>query len=298
MSLTNLPESYIDLVSHDNQYTFTGLDGGLDYTVYVIDANQCSVESTMVSLTDPIDFSMASLKSEYNCELDSYDISISLDLNFDTSTVDYMLFDSVGNVVEGPINSNIFTHIMPNNGYSIFVTDNKSTCSYIMEDIDLAPVEPLSIQGIRSGINKYTVKASGGLPSYEYSLEDGVFSSNEEFKFTQTGTYILKAKDAYGCIAETLIDVEFIDITIPNFFTPNGDSNNDYWYPKRLEYFPDAVVNIYDRYGRLLITFHGDKIGWDGSYQKEALPTGDYWYVLNLNDEDNTSELGHFTLYR
>ena len=39
--------------------------------------------------------------------------------------------------------------------------------------------------------------------------------------------------------------------------------------------------------------------GWDGFYQQTELPTGDYWYIIKLNGENDDREfVGHFTLYR
>jgi gliding motility-associated-like protein len=39
--------------------------------------------------------------------------------------------------------------------------------------------------------------------------------------------------------------------------------------------------------------------GWDGTYDGKELPTGDYWYVIKLNGENDSREfVGHFTLYR
>ena len=58
------------------------------------------------------------------------------------------------------------------------------------------------------------------------------------------------------------------------------------------------TFDIFDRYGRMIATL---KIGgyWDGTYNGVALPTGDYWYVVRLNDKkDNREFVGHFTLYR
>jgi gliding motility-associated-like protein len=38
---------------------------------------------------------------------------------------------------------------------------------------------------------------------------------------------------------------------------------------------------------------------WDGKYQGVELPSGDYWYVLKLNNsKDDREFVGHFTLYR
>lgn len=38
---------------------------------------------------------------------------------------------------------------------------------------------------------------------------------------------------------------------------------------------------------------------WDGTYNGQELPTGDYWYVIKLKGENDPREfVGHFTLYR
>jgi gliding motility-associated-like protein len=53
-----------------------------------------------------------------------------------------------------------------------------------------------------------------------------------------------------------------------------------------------------DRYGRELGSYRLGQT-WDGKYQGAELPSGDYWYVLKLNDpKDDREFVGHFTLYR
>jgi gliding motility-associated-like protein len=93
--------------------------------------------------------------------------------------------------------------------------------------------------------------------------------------------------------------MEFIDIEIPNFFTPDGDNNNDEWKPRNLEGFPDIITIIFDRYGRELYRMKQNDVGWEGIYQNNDLPTGDYWYVIKLRGENDEREfVGNFTLYR
>jgi gliding motility-associated-like protein len=93
--------------------------------------------------------------------------------------------------------------------------------------------------------------------------------------------------------------MEFIDIEIPNFFTPDGDGQNDLWIPRNIAQFPNLFLNVYDRYGRIVYRLADSPDGWDGFYQENTLPTGDYWYVIKLNGEDDIREfVGHFTLYR
>ena len=48
-------------------------------------------------------------------------------------------------------------------------------------------------------------------------------------------------RDANGCEATATRYFEFIDIEIPNVFTPNGDGNNDTWTP--IEYYQLQRLN-------------------------------------------------------
>ena len=47
--------------------------------------------------------------------------------------------------------------------------------------------------------------------------------------------YIIQVKDAKGCIVSKQVEGEYIDIIIPNFFTPNGNGDKDFWYPENVE---------------------------------------------------------------
>ena len=86
-------------------------------------------------------------------------------------------------------------------------------------------------------------------------------------------------------------------LEIPNFFTPDGDGNNDEWFPRNRDFFPNLEVKIYDRYGRVVAIL--DQVSnWDGTYEGREVPTGDYWYVVNANDFEKQQYVGHFTLYR
>ena len=53
-----------------------------------------------------------------------------------------------------------------------------------------------------------------------------------------------------GCEVQASIFMEFIDVEFPNFFTPDGDGQNDFWTPRNMETFPEILIIIFDRYGR------------------------------------------------
>ena len=95
-----------------------------------------------------------------------------------------------------------------------------------------------------------------------------------------------------------MITKDFIDICIPNYFTPNGDGVNDGWTIGCAPNYPNLKFSIYDRYGRKLITLRaGEK--WYGTYNNTELPSGDYWYVVETDINNNNRDfVGHFTLYR
>jgi len=75
----------------------------------------------------------------------------------------------------------------------------------------------------------------------------------------------------------------FISDFIPTGFTPDNDGKNDNWEIPFLEFYPEAVTQIYDRTGQLVYSANGSDY-WDGTYKGKASPTGAYYYVIDLNN--------------
>ena len=67
-----------------------------------------------------------------------------------------------------------------------------------------------------------------------------------------------------------------------NSFTPNGDGINDQWILSGLESDKTAIVQIYNRYGRMVFRSSGYSSPWDGHYQGAKLPQGTYYYKISL----------------
>ncbi|TSJ38893.1 T9SS type B sorting domain-containing protein [Mucilaginibacter corticis] len=86
-------------------------------------------------------------------------------------------------------------------------------------------------------------------------------------------------------------------IRISNAFTPNGDGINDLWEISSLNIYPQCLVCIYNRYGNLIYRSEAYAKPWDGTYKDQQLPTGTYYYVIDL--KDGTKPLaGPLTLIR
>ncbi|MES2378346.1 MAG: gliding motility-associated C-terminal domain-containing protein [Bacteroidota bacterium] len=69
-----------------------------------------------------------------------------------------------------------------------------------------------------------------------------------------------------------------------NTFTPNGDGINDLWTITGLLSYPNCLVNIYSRNGELVYQSKGYAKPWDGVYKGSNLPSGTYYYVIDLNN--------------
>ena len=93
-------------------------------------------------------------------------------------------------------------------------------------------------------------------------------------------------------------------IQFPKFFTPNGDGKNDTWIVKgaNKDFYPNASINIFNRYGKLVAQEPIDSQGWDGMYQGKLLPSDDYWFNITLIPADTTkttiNKKGNFSLLR
>ncbi len=89
-------------------------------------------------------------------------------------------------------------------------------------------------------------------------------------------------------------------INYPKFFTPNSDGYNDTWNIFSLkETQPNAKIFIYDRYGKLITQVKPSGPGWDGTLNGANLPSTDYWFHLNYEEQGVLKEFrSHFSLKR
>ena len=166
-------------------------------------------------------------------------------------------------------------------------------------DFEIEGYEPLTLELQQNNINEITAVVNGGLEDYTIYFGDVDNGSDNTFIINRTDTYEVRVVDQNGCEVSGEIFMEFIDVEIPDFFSPDGDGFNDTWAPRNLEPYPNALTIIYDRYGRELYRMQTNDSPWSGFYQGNTLPTGDYWYIIKLQGETDDREfIGHFTLYR
>ncbi len=187
--------------------------------------------------------------------------------------------------------------------YSVTVTDiststvTSCTNTVITEVIESEPpVLTAEVTTQAFADNHVIVAQATGPGDYEYSLDGGPWQSSGTFTGVSTGLHEVTARDRNGC---GIAVVEVFVLDYPRYFTPNGDGNHETWNIAGIG--NSAKIYIFDRYGKLLKQLSPSGPGWNGTYNGNRMPTGDYWFVVEY-DEPTTGQRkelrAHFTLKR
>jgi len=190
---------------------------------------------------------------------------------------------NIANPVASPVDST---------AYIVTVTDNISGCS--ANDTVLVNVfhKPTANAGpdktmIEGGQVILNGNATGERLNYFWTPDAFINSANSLQPVVSPAhdtTYTLHVESTAGCgIATDEVFVKvFKKVIVPNAFSPNKDGINDTWQLVAIDAYPDADINVFNRYGQAVFTSHGYNKPWDGTYNNDPLPVGTYYYVIDL----------------
>ncbi len=181
--------------------------------------------------------------------------------------------------------------------YTVTVT-NANNCegtkTFTVTGSSIATVQNVEINDFSGGNNSATIILTpDSIGDYVYSLNGSPFQTSPTFDDLPSGEYTVFIADQNFCGTSSHT---FFVMDYPKFFTPNGDGYNDIWRIPYLQSQPNATVNIFDRYGKLLFSFKGNQPGWDGTFHGKNVFSNDYWFVITL--ENGRTIKGHFSLIR
>jgi gliding motility-associated-like protein len=181
--------------------------------------------------------------------------------------------------------------------YTFIITD-KSTCDKITIPFTIGNnvifISPPGVQVAPDCGSSNTVITVNPLTAgYGYKLFNSL-NATEPISANTKGSFTVKAgnnQNYYvsqyqgGCEStrtEVNLTVALQTINIPNTITPNGDGINDYWQINGIENYPNALVQIFNRYGQKIFESKGYSVPFDGTYKGQKLPSGVYYYIINL----------------
>lgn len=203
----------------------------------------------------------------------------------------------------------LFTNgIVAGNGNNLTVNTSTDTSMYIFEGINGVCVDRDTVRviwtpgpGLDAGPDKFIEPGEsttiGGAPTANAGVDvlwtpaqdiSSVEDENPTVNPLETIVYYVSATDADGCFGLDSVTVTVEEVVDPvGGFSPNGDGVNDGFVIDRIEDYPNAVVQIFNRWGNLIFESQaGYPTPWNGTYKGKSLPVGTYYYVIDLNDPE------------
>ncbi|MBU2997579.1 DUF11 domain-containing protein, partial [Cellulophaga baltica] len=94
-------------------------------------------------------------------------------------------------------------------------------------------------------------------------------------------------------------------LTVFNEFSPNNDGANDFFFIECIENYPNNNLQIFNRWGTKVYEAKDYNNTWDGTStngvkigSENKLPSGTYYYLLNLGDSSEKSRTGWLYIIR
>jgi gliding motility-associated-like protein len=206
-------------------------------------------------------------------------------------------------------------HVKSTGAYTITVTDANgcsATAIYSAKawclNIDAKVDGQNTINSGQTAQLNAVVVNSNYTPSLTYVWHPGATLTdslivNPKANPTATTTYVVYVADnVHNCSAFDTITIGVIPpglYAIPTGFTPNGDGQNDYFYPYFSPGSTATVVSmrIYNRWGQLI--YNGPTSpGWDGKINGVDAPVDTYTYYLEIAVPDANSPSGVTTFLK
>ena len=301
------------------------------YQVVIKDSHDCTMTKTLTFTVEELpDVSINEFKYYGTCQANSNSYVDYLEVHFNNPSPDYSKITyslnggasatftrTVGNIayIDNFNRASVTQTVEVTYTVVSSIPGMTGSCS-ASETITIDPYTPLTVTRVTTNttLNTLEVLAQGGRTNnfrgYTYYFNEVSKGDNPVYKVNHNDpekeiggrrykVVNVRVEDAEGCTITATYEVEYFDIEIPNYFTPNGDGENEVWKPKYLDNNVNARIYIFDRYGRRLVVLESGQ-GWDGTYEKRPMPSGDYWYIIEINDQlyDKREFYGNFTLFR
>ncbi|WP_461463657.1 T9SS type B sorting domain-containing protein [Mucilaginibacter sp.] len=216
------------------------------------------------------------------------------------STKGFVYGETPANLISQPVVTTTATSLSDPGDYTILVTQAQAknyNITYVpgILTITKAPqvitFNPLPSKTISDANFLLTAISNSGLPITFSSSNPAIAQiiNGNEVTMLKVGTVIITASqpgniDYEAAIVQQNLIILSLTVVIPNAFTPNHDGINDTWEIVGIENDATTVMNVFNRYGKLIYHNKGYYQPWNGCYDGKSLPSGTYYYVLTLKN--------------
>lgn len=155
--------------------------------------------------------------------------------------------------------------------------------------------ESIELNG--SGVDPGTFSWSPTSSLQNANTLNPIATPEESTTYTLTGTI----GACTGLESQVRINVIVNPINPPKAFTPNGDGTNDTWVIGNMDDFPNAIVEVFNRWGQRVFISIGYNFPWDGTRDGTPLTEGTYYWVIQLNNSNvavSNTETGYVAIIR
>jgi gliding motility-associated-like protein len=119
--------------------------------------------------------------------------------------------------------------------------------------------------------------------------QDG--SSSSTYSISNAGIYKLTATNNCGSSSDEItVSKSMCKLEMPTAFTPNNDAINNVFRVKYPEFIKTFKMKIFNRWGRMIFYTENPGQGWDGNYNRQPVPEGNYMWQISLTDIEGNSE--------
>ena len=163
--------------------------------------------------------------------------------------------------------------------YTVKVTNGflcENSASIIVTESVIATITGVQI------VNSTATILLSNSGNFEYSLDNLAWQDSNIFSNLPNGNYTVFVRTKLGCVIGS---ANFSIFSVANVFTPDADGINDTWKIDGLENYPNSEVQVYDRFGNMVLQkIINGTFEWNGTNNSRKLPTGNYWYVVKVSD--------------
>ena len=281
---------------------FTYSDTGTYLIRLIINENSNCVDTAEKNII----LRLKTIKAEFNSKsffcIDTAQISaenVSIDTTNNIKSIKWTLYNNSNKAIDSSFSLKPIFSVNDNQIYKVrLVTYAKNLCNdTIFYDV-VVPKNPvkspkLSIYAdpnlVYSGENSQLFATQYTGFNYQWSPKNEVDNDtiyNPKIRPLVPTTYYLTVSDLNGCVVNDSVTINIRNgvcedpyIFIPNTFTPNGDGINDVLFV-RGGIVDSLEFSIYNRWGQKVFETNDRTIGWDGTFNGEALPNEAFGYIL------------------